>query len=199
MTTLLLATTNPGKIREIVQLLHGVPLVLETLADYPDIEPPEETGATFADNARQKALFYAAHTGAVTVAEDSGLAIDAMGGGPGVHSARFGGPDSTYPEKFALIYEALARVPSADRTARFVCALAVVADADVVFEATGVVEGMIAPEPRGTGGFGYDPIFFYPPFGCTLAEAGTRKSLVSHRAKAFLALREALPLLKSQC
>jgi XTP/dITP diphosphohydrolase len=189
MPTLLLATTNPGKIREIVELLRGAPLVLQTLADHPGTAPPDETGATFAENARQKALYYAARTGVPTVAEDSGLEIDALDGAPGVHSARFGGPDSTYPEKFALIDEALSRAASRDRSARFVCALAVAEGDRIVFEASGVVEGTIAPEPRGSGGFGYDPIFFYPPFGCTLAEAGERKSSVSHRAKAFEQLR----------
>jgi XTP/dITP diphosphohydrolase len=185
MPTLLLATTNPGKIREIVELLRDTPIALQTLADHADVEPPEETGATFAENARQKALYYAAQTGRVTVAEDSGLEIDALGKAPGVHSARFGGPDSSYPEKFALIYDALSHTVSDDRTARFVCALAVASGDHVIFEASGSVEGAIAPEARGSGGFGYDPIFYYPPFGCTLAEAGARKSEVSHRAAAF--------------
>jgi XTP/dITP diphosphohydrolase len=197
MTTLLLATTNPGKIREIVELLRDAPILLRTLDDHPGLEPPDETGATFAENARQKALYYAARTGAMTVAEDSGLEIDAMDGAPGVHSARFGGPDSTYPEKFALIYDGLAHAAASDRSARFVCALAVAAGDRIVFEARGVVEGTIAPEPRGSGGFGYDPIFFYPPFGCTLAEAGDRKSSVSHRGAAFQKLREWL--LGSRC
>lgn len=188
---ILVATTNRGKLGEIFPLLAGLPLEIQTLADYPPIAAPDETGVTFAENAAQKARFYANHTGSLTVAEDSGLEIDALGGAPGVHSARFGG-DTTYPEKFALIEDQLRRIPSANRTARFVCALAVVDGKRVVFEACGVVEGSIVPEARGTGGFGYDPIFYYPPFGCTLAEAGERKSSVSHRGQAFRKLREYL-------
>jgi XTP/dITP diphosphohydrolase len=105
-----------------------------------------------------------------------------------VHSARFGG-DTTYEQKFALIEEQLRGVPEADRTARFVCALAVVDGDRIIFETRGTIEGIIAAEPSGTGGFGYDPIFFYPPFDCTLAEAGDRKSSVSHRGQAFRQLR----------
>jgi XTP/dITP diphosphohydrolase len=200
---LLVATTNPGKIREIRTLLADAPVELVTLADLPPIEAPEETGRTFAENARLKARYYAAIAGAgLTVAEDSGLEIDALDGAPGVESARFGGADTTYPEKFALLYHQLERVAGRATSsgtangeearlggARFVCALAV-ADGDrILFETSGTVEGEIAAEPRGTGGFGYDPIFYYPPFGCTLAEAGDRKAAVSHRGKAFRHLR----------
>ncbi|MGE0451360.1 MAG: non-canonical purine NTP pyrophosphatase [Vicinamibacterales bacterium] len=186
---LLLATTNQGKVREIRELLAGVPLELRTLDDYPDIPAPEESGATFADNARLKALYYAAATGLSSVAEDSGLEIDALDGAPGVHSARFGGIASTYPEKFAILYRALQSKGAGDATARFVCALAVARAGSILFEARGVIEGRIAPEPSGDGGFGYDPIFFYPPFGQTLAEAGARKSTVSHRGQAFRELK----------
>jgi XTP/dITP diphosphohydrolase len=185
MKSLLVATTNQGKLREIRELLAGVPVELISLADVPQVQPPEEVGTTFAENARAKALYYAAATGVLTVAEDSGLEIDALGGAPGVESARFGDAGSSYPEKFSLIYDRLRRVASLDRAARFVAALAVAADGDVLFETQATVEGRIAAEPRGPGGFGYDPIFFYPPFGCTLAEAGDRKSEVSHRGKAF--------------
>lgn len=189
MTTLVVATTNQGKLREIRELLAGLPIALKTLSDFPPIEAPEETGATFAENARQKALYYAAATGAVVIAEDSGLEVDAMDGAPGVQSARFGGEDSTYPEKFQLIYQALDAKGVDTSTARFVCALALVHGGAVRFEARGTIEGTIAREARGSGGFGYDPIFFYPPFGCTLAEISTRKGEVSHRGEAFRALR----------
>ena len=190
MRRLVVATTNRGKMREIAMLLDRTPVTLLTLADFPDVTPPEETGKTFAENARLKALFYAAHTGELTVAEDSGLEIDALDGAPGVESARFGGADSTYAHKFALIYDALGRKKMASpSTARFVCALALAKDREVLFETRGTVEGEITPEPRGTGGFGYDPIFFYPPYGCTLAEAGDRKAAVSHRGEAFRKLR----------
>jgi XTP/dITP diphosphohydrolase len=188
---LLVATTNPGKLREIGPMLSGLDIELLTLADLPAIEAPEETGSTFEANARLKAIYYASRTGQLTVAEDSGIEIDPMGGAPGVESARFGGAGSTYPEKFALIYEALSGRPE-PWTARFVCAVSLVRGNDVLYEARGTVEGTIAREPRGTGGFGYDPIFFYPPFGCTLAEAGERKAEVSHRARAFAQLRDFL-------
>jgi XTP/dITP diphosphohydrolase len=189
---LVIATTNPGKVREIKFLLAGVPFDLVTIADWPGVEAPEETGTTFEENARQKALYYAAATGELTVAEDSGLEIDALDGAPGVESARYGGADSTYPEKFSLIYRALRRQGVATSTARFVCAVALVRGREVLFETRGTVEGTIAPKPRGTEGFGYDPIFYYPPYRQTLAEAGNRKAAVSHRGKAFRALRDYL-------
>jgi non-canonical purine NTP pyrophosphatase (RdgB/HAM1 family) len=188
--TLLVATTNPGKVREIRLALAGAPVALRTLADVPAVVEPEETGRTFADNARLKAEYYRACTGWPTVAEDSGLAIDAIGARPGVESARY--PGATYAEKFANLYRELAPHPR-PWSARFVCELAVCAgpapagaDEAIVFRARGVVEGEIAPEPRGTNGFGYDPIFFFPPYGCTLGEVSDeRKLAVSHRGQAF--------------
>ena len=182
---LLLATTNRDKVREIRGILGGLDLTLLTLDDVPPIEAPDETGRTFEDNARLKALHYASRSGYLVVAEDSGLEIDALGGRPGVESARFGGERTTYPEKFRLLYgEGAAGSP-----ARFVCALALAQPDRLIFEASGVVEGRIAASPVGEGGFGYDPIFFYPPFGKTLAEAAGMKSDVSHRAEAFRKLR----------
>jgi XTP/dITP diphosphohydrolase len=189
MTPLVVATTNPHKTREIRDLLDGVAFEIVTLAAWPDARPPDETGATFAENARAKALYYAAITGELTVAEDSGLEIDALGGAPGVESARYGGPDASYPQKFALIARALAAKGSPESAARFVCALALARGTRILFEARGTIEGHIAREPKGSGGFGYDPIFFYPPWGITLAEAGDRKSEVSHRGAAFRQLR----------
>jgi XTP/dITP diphosphohydrolase len=187
--TILIATTNRGKLREIAPILAGLPFEFLTLADCPPVEPPEETGRTFAENARLKATYYAAATGLPTVAEDSGLEIDVLDKAPGVESARFGGAESSYPEKFALIYEMLAARGAAGSTARFVCEVTLARAGRVLFEGRGVIEGQIAPTPRGEGGFGYDPIFYYPPFGCTLAEAADRKSSVSHRGQAFRALR----------
>jgi XTP/dITP diphosphohydrolase len=186
---LLVATTNTGKLAEIRAILAGLPVEIGTLADVPAIDAPAEAGETFAANARLKALYYSDATGLPTVAEDSGLEVDALGGSPGVQSARFGGVHTSYPEKFALLYDALRATGTVESAARFVCALAVVENGRIVFEARGVVEGRIAPRPAGLGGFGYDPIFFYPPFGCTLAEAGDRKSEVSHRGEAFRQLR----------
>jgi XTP/dITP diphosphohydrolase len=186
---LLVATTNPNKVREIRQLLDSVNVELVTLAAWPGLVAPEETGKTFEDNARAKARYYAAATGELTVAEDSGLEIDALGGAPGVESARFGGAATSYPEKFALIYDALCANASAASAARFVCAVALARGDRILFETRGTVEGTIAPEPKGDGGFGYDPIFFYTPYGKTLAEAGDAKDAVSHRGKAFRVLR----------
>ena len=189
MQKLVVATTNRGKLNEITPLLKGLPYDLVTLARWPDVSAPEETGSTFAENARAKALYYAARTGELTVAEDSGLEIDALAGAPGVASARWGGAGTSYPDKFALIYDALRVKGAAESRARFVCALALATGDTILFEARGTVEGRIAPEPRGHGGFGYDPIFFYPPLGRTLAEVGERKSAVSHRGEAFRALQ----------
>jgi XTP/dITP diphosphohydrolase len=201
-TTLLVATTNRDKLAEIAVILDGLSVELRTLAEFPPVAAAKEKGRTFAENARDKAIYYDRATkmsgmsgmsemsGMLTVAEDSGLEIDALDGAPGVESARYGGVDSSYAEKFARLYEALRARGGLGSPARFVCALALVGQGRVLFEASGVIEGRIASEPRGTGGFGYDPIFFYPPFGMTLAEAGERKSLVSHRAQAFRALKD---------
>jgi XTP/dITP diphosphohydrolase len=189
---LLVATTNRGKIREIRGILADGPLELVTLDVWPDLGPPEETGRTFEENARAKAVYYADATGQLTVAEDSGLEIDALGGQPGIESARFGGASTTYPEKFAILYEALRAKGAVDSRARFVCALALVQGGEVLFETRGTVEGQIAREPKGEGGFGYDPIFFYPPLGRTLAEADDAKAAISHRGAAFRRLREFL-------
>ena len=182
---LLLATTNKDKVREIRRILAGLDVTLLTLDDVQPIAAPEETGRTFEDNARLKAVAYATACNCLAVAKDSGLEIDALGGRPGIESARFGGKHTSYPEKFRLLYAAGA----AGSSARFVCALALAQGDRVLFTARGVVEGRIAPVPAGEGGFGYDPIFFYPPFGQTLAQAAVRKSEVSHRAEAFQKLR----------
>jgi len=201
MTRLLLATTNPDKVREIRGILGHLPVELLTLRDFSVVPEPEETGATFQENARLKALHYDAAVAKAaatvpcvpvcTVAEDSGLVIDALDGEPGVQSARFLRPDASYPERFAEIYRRLAARPSAPRSARYVCAVAVVCARTVVYETTGVVEGEIAPAPRGERGFGYDPIFYYPPYGRTLAEAtGEEKARVAHRGRAFRQLAD---------
>ena len=185
---MLLATTNAGKVREIRLALAGVPVELKTLADLPPIGEPEETGLTFAANAILKANYYAQSTCVDTVAEDSGLVIDALAGRPGVQSARY--PGATYPDKFANLYRELAGLPR-PWTARYVCALAYVSapragGPALLFSTEATVEGEIAPAPRGTHGFGYDPIFFYPPYGQTLGEASDEQKLkISHRGAAF--------------
>jgi XTP/dITP diphosphohydrolase len=188
---LLVATTNPGKLHEIAGILHGVPVELVTLRDVPEMEEPEETGVTFAENARLKALYYAHHTGMASVADDSGLEIEALDNAPGVHSARWQGSD--YSVKFAKIRELLSARGRDGSAARFVCAIAVARPDSVVFETEGTVEGLLAQEPRGSNGFGYDPIFFYPPLNRTLAELDSlEKSGVSHRGQAFGRLRDHL-------
>jgi XTP/dITP diphosphohydrolase len=189
--TLVVATTNPGKIREILGILAGVPGELRTLSDFPPIAEPEETGATFAENARLKALYYTRAIGLPCVADDSGIEIAALGNLPGVHSARWEGDD--YTVKFARIRERLNAFGLETSAARFVCRVALADRGQVLFESEGVIDGRIAPEPRGSHGFGYDPIFFYPPFGRTLGEVPRdEKATVSHRGRAFTLLREHL-------
>jgi XTP/dITP diphosphohydrolase len=191
--TLLVATTNPNKVKEIRRVLDGLDVDVLTLAGWPDLVAPAETGRTFDENARLKATYYASATGQLTVAEDSGLEIDALGGVPGVESARYAGEATAYPEKFARLYAALDRTGSRNSTARFVCALALASPEAILFEARGTVEGQVAREPAGDGGFGYDPFFFYPPYGRTLGEVSPEQKLaVSHRGKAFRQLREFL-------
>ena len=200
MRKLLIATTNPGKLREIRRILAGAAVELLSLRDFPPVPEPEETGATFEENARLKALYYDSRVAAAaskdtgpldTVAEDSGLVIDALDGEPGVQSARFLGPEASYPERFDEIYRRLAAHPSVSRSARFVAAVAVVRASAVVYETTGIVEGEIASTPRGDRGFGYDPIFFYPLYGSTLAECtDEEKVAVAHRGKAFRQLAD---------
>ena len=198
---ILIATTNSGKLSEIRQVLAGVPSKLLSLADVATIAEPEETGKTFGENAELKARYYAAASGLPTVAEDSGLAIDALGGRPGIESARY--PGITYPDKFRALYRELAAHPR-PWTARFVCSLAFVGTEDlpgalglgpsalhVLFTTEATVEGEIAEAPRGAFGFGYDPIFYHPPYGCTLGEVdGDRKLAVAHRGKAFRQFRD---------
>jgi XTP/dITP diphosphohydrolase len=192
---LLIGTTNPGKIGEIREALGGLPLRLLSLTDLPGIPEPVEDGRTFRDNARLKALAYATASGLPTVAEDSGLVIDALDGRPGVESARYPGTD--YAEKFANLYRELAHAPR-PWTARFVASLAFLDPAKALgrgasFACEETVEGEIHPVPLGEGGFGYDPIFFYPPYGTTLGNVPQDlKMQVSHRGKAFRRLRDYL-------
>jgi XTP/dITP diphosphohydrolase len=195
---LVIATTNAHKLREIRGLFGDAPVELASLADFPAVAEPEETGATFQENARLKALYYSAHLAALApgapplvAADDSGLVVDALDGEPGVRSARFVRDDATYQERFAEIYRRLDARPGAPRTARFICAVAVARGAETVFETTATVEGEIARPPRGSGGFGYDPIFFYPPYGATLAEVTQDEKLrVAHRGHAFRQVSE---------
>jgi XTP/dITP diphosphohydrolase len=190
---ILIATTNRGKLREITRVLHGLPMTFKTLADFPDAPVAEETGSSFVENARQKALHYAGLTGMQTMAEDSGFEVDALNGEPGIFSARYLREDATYGERFADIYRRVRESGTGDRSARFVCALAFADGAQVHFETTGQVEGVLAEAPAGPNGFGYDPIFYYPPYGRTFGEVSDEeKTAVSHRGQAMRAFRDYL-------
>jgi XTP/dITP diphosphohydrolase len=183
---LLVGTTNQSKLREIRRLLHEVPCELTGLDTFPSVRDPEETGDSFEANARIKALAYAGSSGLMTVAEDSGLVVDALGGAPGIHSARYLGTTASYSNRFDAILSALRARPEQPRSARFVCALAVANGEQLLFEARGTLEGEIAQAPAGTNGFGYDPIFLVPEMGCTTAELDEAEKLtIAHRGKAF--------------
>jgi XTP/dITP diphosphohydrolase len=187
---LLIATTNPHKVKEIVGGLEGLSITLKTLKDFPEIAIPSESGPTFADNAREKALHYAHATGVLTMAEDSGLEVEALNGEPGIYSARYLRPEASYPERFDEIYRALRGYNLTTSAARFVSALALADNQRILFETEGIVEGQVARQPAGNGGFGYDPIFFFPPYGKTFGEVSSREKLsVSHRGQAIRALR----------
>jgi len=193
VTRLLLASQNAGKLAEMRQLLAGLPFEVVGPRDLGIADAPEETGATFAENAREKARHYARLSGLLTVADDSGLAVDALGGEPGLYSARYGGPGLDDPGRNRLVLDRLLDVPDVKRTARFICALAAVRGEEVLFETEAAVQGLIAREPKGPNGFGYDPIFFYPPFDRTFGEVPpAQKDGVSHRGQAFARLREFL-------
>jgi len=196
---ILVATTNPGKVRELRAML-GDQVQWKSLADFPGVEEVTEDGVTFAQNARKKATGYAQATGLWTLADDSGLVVDALDGAPGVNSARFSGDkakgldrkvvDRRNWEKLLALLEG---VPREKRTARFVCCLCLASPREVLLETAGSVEGLIATEPAGEGGFGYDPVFFVPSLGRTVAQLGDEeKNAVSHRGNA---MRKFKPLL----
>ena len=181
--TVFCATSNPGKLREF-QLAAPDFDIRKLPACVP---PPEEHGATFEENAVTKAEYYGAYTEGYLFADDSGLEVDALGGAPGVHSARYAGPEATDSDNNELLLQRLNGV--ADRRARFVCTIALVNNGKLVRTFRGAVEGRILDGPRGSGGFGYDPLFYYEPYGCTFGEAAIGdKMLVSHRAQALEAM-----------
>ena len=192
-TPLLLGSSNPGKLREMRELLAGMTYRVVAPGDVGLRGAPAETGATFMENAVLKARHYASESGLLAVADDSGLSVDALGGGPGLYSSRFGGEGATDDDRNRVLLECLKDLPPERRGARFTSAVAAVRDGRVLFQAEESVEGRIAEEPRGPNGFGYDPIFFYPPFGKTFGEvSGPEKDRVSHRGKSFARLREFL-------
>lgn len=183
---LVIATHNRAKAGEMVTILgrRFPDLEILTLADYPGAPEPEETGGTYAENASIKAESAASFTGEWSIADDAGLEVDALGGAPGLYSKRFEGENTPFPEKIARLLQKIEAIPEEQRTARFRCcvALARPGEATRVFEAT--CEGVIAQEPRGAGGFGYDPIFYLPELGRTMAElTPDEKHAVSHRGQ----------------
>ena len=191
---LVLATLNTAKAHELAALLHGVPFEIVLLGVLrPDAIAPAETGGSYAENALIKGRAAAALTGHLTLADDSGLEVDALDGAPGIQSARFGGPGLADADRTRRLLAALAGVDAGRRTARFRCVIALVDPGGTERLAEGVVEGRIADAPRGTGGFGYDPVFIYPPLGRTFGELSeVEKAKVSHRGRAIAATRRLL-------
>lgn len=188
---LLIATHNTGKVREIARLLSNLPLNLKRLGEYPGVGEVEETGQTFAENATIKARGYSERAGIWTLADDSGLEVDALGGAPGVFSARYAGPQATDAERALHLLAELERADVVQRRARFVCvvALADPLSGDLKLF-TGMCEGHIAHEPRGVGGFGYDPVFIPDGFDETFGELPSDvKDQVSHRARVLESVR----------
>jgi XTP/dITP diphosphohydrolase len=184
------ATTNPGKLREF-RLTLADSLGVEALPGLASLTPCEETGATFEENAVQKALYYSQHCHGLLFVDDSGLEVDALGGEPGVYSARYAGPDATDEANNRLLLDRMQGVT--ERSARFVCVVALAKSGQLVRTFRGEVEGQLVEEGRGVNGFGYDPLFYYPPFGCTFGEAPLeRKMEVSHRSQALHSMKDYL-------
>lgn len=183
---IVVATKNAGKVKEIRTLLAGLPFEVVSPEILGDIAEPEETGNTFDDNAILKAEYYAAHTGMACLADDSGLEVDALGGAPGVYSARYAGIDATDDDNNARLLRELSKCGDTGRVARFCCSLAFCDDNGETILTRGICEGEIITEPRGTAGFGYDPLFYMAKYKKTLAEMSVaEKNLVSHRGKAL--------------
>jgi XTP/dITP diphosphohydrolase len=199
---ILVATTNPGKVRELAEMLSALAASVEwvDLRDFASVPEVVEDGATFAENARKKALGYAAHTGLWTLADDSGLVIDALNGAPGVRSARFAADEAAAEDRgsidranFKKVLRLMKEVPEAERTARFVCHLCLAEPGAILLESTGVVEGRISRSPMGENGFGYDPVFYLPALGKTAAQLDSRtKNSLSHRGQAIRRLNPRL-------
>jgi XTP/dITP diphosphohydrolase len=189
-----LATGNPGKIAEIREIMTGVDLELLSLGSFPAMERPEETGATFLENATIKAEAVFDHTGIAALADDSGLEVDALGKMPGVKSARYGGEGLSDIERAMKLLEALGGVPEEERTARFRCLMVLhPAPGGGSFVTEGILEGRIALEPAGENGFGYDPVFLLPEMGMTVAELEPgEKNRISHRYRALIEMKALL-------
>jgi len=193
---LYLASSNPGKLKEFVSIANvaAAGMALELLPDFAKLTPFPEDAPTFAENVSGKALHASAITEDAVCADDSGLIVPALGGEPGVRSARYAGERATGTENIAKLLNALQGLSGNQRAAYFVCALAVARKGRMLAVITNRVDGEILNEPHGTGGFGYDPVFYFPSFGKTFAElSGDEKNLHSHRGKAFRRLLDVLP------
>ena len=199
MTKLLVATHNQGKVKEFAEMLADLKIEWLSLDDVGVIEDVEETGSTFRENSILKAKAYAAETGLLTLADDSGLEVDALDGAPGVYTARYGGAGLTAVQRYQKLLEAIKDVPEPQRTARFRCVIVLAGpDGTILGESEGVCEGRIAQAPVGDNGFGYDPVFYLPQFNQTMAQIpASQKHQISHRGLAVQAilprLRELLP------
>jgi len=193
MKKLLIGTANPNKAREIAQILDGIPLELHTLAEFENVPEVIEDGATFEANALKKARAYAEAFQMTALADDSGLVVDYLNGAPGVHSARFAGPGASDTMLIEKLLRLMQDAPAEKRTAHFHCTLALVTPEGGQKIIEGTVEGTIALASSGKRGFGYDPVFYYPPLGKTFAElTAEEKNNVSHRARALAKLKKTL-------
>lgn len=191
---IVLATQNLGKVKELQELLQGEEIEVISLRDIDHWEEVEETGETFAENATLKAKVAAERTGLVSLADDSGLEVDALNGEPGVYSARYAGEPKDDERNNDKLLSELEGVPEEERSGRFKCALAIAIPSGEVYLTEGTVEGRILTQRRGKEGFGYDPLFYMPDFGRTMAELNvSQKNKLSHRAQAF---QKAIPILK---
>ncbi len=181
-----LASSNTGKLRELRALAEGSEINAELLPKFRELPPAKEDHASFALNALEKTLYYSRFTGELVVADDSGLAVDALDGAPGVRSARYAGPNATDEDNNHKLLAELRGVPKEKRTARYLCVLALARQNRLLALFSDSCEGRILTEHRGRGGFGYDPLFYFPPLEKTLAEVSeAEKNLHSHRGKAF--------------
>ena len=190
---IVIGSRNPGKLVEIEAILQNFPVKLRSLAEFPNAPDVEETGTTFQENAEKKALELAAHLARKVLADDSGLEVDALDGAPGIYSARYAGEHGDNEANNRKLLENLEGLPLEQRTARFRCVIALAEPGRVLLTADGACEGQIAFSPRGTNGFGYDPVFLYPPDNMTFGELNeSLKNKVSHRANALRQLKEQL-------